>query len=66
MNIEKYLRDTGIEMRTWKKNGCFIQTKDSELNAALYYYLTKYIKQKMYTNVQRPQSISTKILIKKN
>jgi hypothetical protein len=58
MDIEKYLRDTGIEMRTLKRNGCFIQKKDSQLKAALYYHLTKYIKQK----VKISPSIATKIL----
>jgi len=28
--IEKYLRDSGIEMITWKKNGCFVRVSQQE------------------------------------
>ena len=28
--IEKYLRDIGIEMITWKKNGCVVRVPEQE------------------------------------
>ena len=28
--IEKYLRHTGIEMITWKKNGCIVRVPEQE------------------------------------
>ena len=28
--IEKYLRDTGIEMRTWKKDGSIVNVSSQE------------------------------------
>lgn len=28
--IEKYLRDTGIEMITWTKNGCVVKVSEQE------------------------------------
>ena len=40
--IEKYLRDTGIEMRTWKKNGCVV--KISEQEKLIHILLSSYIR----------------------
>ena len=40
--IEKYLRETGIEMITWTKNGCIV--KVSEQEKLIHTLLSSYIK----------------------
>ena len=43
--IEKYLRDTGIKMRTWKKNGCVVKIYEQEklIHTLLSSYIRKVI-----------------------
>jgi hypothetical protein len=40
--IEKYLRDTGIEMITWKMNGCVV--KVSEQERLIHILLSRYVR----------------------
>lgn len=39
--IEKYLRDKGVEMKTWKKNGCIVIVceQDKLVNSLLSNYI---------------------------
>ena len=49
--IEKYLRETGIEMRTWKKNGLGVSTPEQE--RIVHTLLASYVRRRLEDKVNK-------------
>ena len=49
--IEKYLRETGIEMRTWKKNGSIVNLSSQE--KIIHSLLASYVNSQLDQNTEK-------------